>query len=81
MKELFIKFFRDASAYQSVDPPCFNLTEYTETWLINHKKQLLLHNVVGRSEQLVAFLEFIEGYKMLEVDLEYEEIVRRFLGN
>lgn len=44
-------------------------------------KALRIHDVVGRSEQLVAFLEFIEGYKMLEVDLEYEEIVRRFLGN
>ena len=43
--------------------------------------QLTIPDVVGRSEQLVAFLEFIEGYKMLEVDLEYEEIVRRFLGN
>jgi hypothetical protein len=42
---------------------------------------LRLFSVVGQSEQLVAFLEFVEGYKMLEVDLEYEEIVRRFLGN
>ena len=44
-------------------------------------KNCSIPNVVGRSEQLVAFLEFVEGYKMLEVDLEYEEIVRRFLGN
>ena len=44
-------------------------------------KNCSIFNVVGRSEQLVAFLEFVEGYKMLEVDLEYEEIVRRFLGN
>ena len=48
---------------------------------LNGLEQLRLGAVVGQSEQLVAFLEFVEGYKMLEVDLEYEEIVRRFLGN
>ena len=47
MKELFIKYFIDASSYQSIEPTCFNLTEYTETWLINHKKQLTIPRVVN----------------------------------
>jgi hypothetical protein len=42
---------------------------------------LRIHDAVGRSERLVAFLEFVVDYKMLEVDLEYEEIAKRFLGN
>jgi hypothetical protein len=47
----------------------------------NTEQALTTPAVVGRSEQLVDFLEFVVGYKMLEVDLEYEEIVERFLGN
>ncbi len=45
------------------------------------KVLLTIPDVVGQSEQLVAFLEFVVDYKMLEVDLEYEEIAKRFLGN
>lgn len=48
MKELFIKYFKDASSYQSIDPTCFNLTEYTETWLINNKGGLNKHIVTPR---------------------------------
>jgi hypothetical protein len=44
-------------------------------------ESLRIHDVAERIEQLVAFLEFVVDYKMLEVDLEYEEIVKRFLGN
>ena len=44
-------------------------------------KLFAMPDVVKQSEQLVAFLEFVVDYKMLEVDLEYEEIVKRFLGN
>jgi hypothetical protein len=44
-------------------------------------KKLNIPAVVWQSEQLVAFLEFVVDYKMLEVDLEYEEIAKRFLGN
>lgn len=58
-----------------------NYKDWLEEQLTDCRKQLSIQRVVGRSEQLVAFLEFVEGYKMLEVDLEYEEIVRRFLGN
>ena len=57
MKELFIKYFRDASSYQSIDPTCFNLTEYTETWLINHKEQLRI-GVVSQQRELL-----LQGYK------------------
>lgn len=45
MEELFTKYFRDASSYQSIDPTCFNLQEFTETWLITHKEQLPIHVV------------------------------------
>ena len=45
------------------------------------QENLNVSDVVGQSEQLVAFLEFVVDYKMLEVDLEYEEIVKRFLGD
>lgn len=58
MKELFIKYFRDASSYQSIDPTCFNLQEYTETWLINNKEQLKQCDIPvfgWRSEQLPDF--------------------------
>jgi hypothetical protein len=45
------------------------------------KQALSLGAFVGQGEQLVAFLEFVVDYKMLEVDLEYEEIAKRFLGD
>ena len=64
MKELFIKYFRDASSYQSIDPTCFNLTEYTETWLINHKKQLTIPRVRQQRELLIAFAKYMEEDKM-----------------
>lgn len=50
MEELFTKYFRDASSYQSIDPTCFDLQEFTETWLINHKEQLPIHVVSGSAD-------------------------------
>lgn len=55
MKELFTKYFRDASSYQSIDPTCFDLQEFTETWLINHKEQLPIHGVVSSAMYKATF--------------------------
>jgi len=50
--EKLIQFFKDASAYQSIDPTCFDLEEFTETWLKDNEKQLNLGVVIRQSEQL-----------------------------
>jgi len=74
-KKFFNRHFFLEAINESNHPIDF-IADLMEEW-----EQLRIHDVVGRSEQLVAFLEFVVDYKMLEVDLEYEEIAKRFLGN
>ena len=61
MKELFTKYFKEASSYQSIDPTCFDLQEFTETWLINNKEAI---NFTDSSLQLKEnhIPAFVEWY-------------------
>jgi hypothetical protein len=40
MEKLLMKYFRNANSYQSIDPTCFNLQEFTETWLEENKEAI-----------------------------------------
>jgi len=40
MEKLLIKYFRNANSYQSIDPTCFNLQEFTEIWLEENKEDI-----------------------------------------
>ena len=35
LKETLKQFWKDANSYQSIDPACFNIDEYTENWIEN----------------------------------------------
>jgi len=37
IKDILINFFKRASSCQSIDPPCFDIDEYTEQYLERHK--------------------------------------------
>ena len=47
MEKLLMKYFRNANSYQSIDPTCFDLQEFTETWLEENKQQLIICGVVS----------------------------------
>lgn len=35
-----MKYFRNANSYQGIDPACFDLKEFTETWLEENKEAI-----------------------------------------
>ena len=73
MKELFIEFFRDASSYQSIDPTCFDLQDFTETWLEDNKQQLTLGGVIPMLPKITSneFQNYLKrsGYERIDDEL------------
>jgi hypothetical protein len=40
MVQILMRYFKNANSYQSIDPFCFNLKEFTENWLEKNKEKI-----------------------------------------
>jgi len=70
MEKILKQFFKEANSYQSIDPTCFDLDEFTETWLKDNKKQLNLGEV-NRSKRvnIITFENNTRCFKLNEKEL------------
>lgn len=69
--------FKDAEKEYGYD--LANETYYVKQAL-KQVNLLLLHNVVGRSEQLLAFAQYLHNHSYINKGFKPETLVRRFKG-